>query len=71
MGLLSPPANQSLSTDGLRRNIEALGSDAYGAMSYYERRMAGVCATLLQRGVITTDELGRKIAEVEARGDFA
>jgi hypothetical protein len=57
-----------LSTDELRRNIEALGPQAYDAMSYYERWMAGICATLLQRGAITADELGRKMAEVEARG---
>src|SRR3981081_1729736 len=65
--LLSPPANELLSTAELRRNIEALGPDAYDAMSYYERWMAGICATLLQRGAITADELGRKMAEVEAR----
>ena len=56
-----------LSTDELRRNIEALGPQAYDAMSYYERWMAGICATLLQRGAISADELGRKMAEVEAR----
>ena len=56
-----------LSTDELRRNIEALGPQAYDAMSYYERWMAGICATLLQRGAITADELGRKMAEIEAR----
>jgi hypothetical protein len=33
--------------------------------------MAGICATLLQRGAITADELGRKMAEVEARGTDA
>jgi hypothetical protein len=71
MRLLSPPAKDLLSTDELRRNIEALGPDAYDAMSYYERWMAGICATLLQRGVITADELGRKMTEVEARGDAA
>jgi hypothetical protein len=30
--------------------------------------MASICATLLQRGVFTADELARKMAEVEARG---
>jgi hypothetical protein len=67
MRLLSSPASDLLSTDELRRNIEALGPEAYDAMSYYERWMAGICATLLQRGAITADELGRKMAEVEAR----
>jgi nitrile hydratase subunit beta len=67
MRLLSPPAGDLLSTDELRRNIEALGPAAYDAMSYYERWMAGICATLLQRGAITADELGRRMAEIEAR----
>jgi hypothetical protein len=67
MKLLSSPPHELLSTDELRRNIEALGPGAYDAMSYYERWMAGICATLLQRGAITADELGRKMAEVEAR----
>src|SRR5256885_12538858 len=65
MKLLSE--RQLLSTDELRRSIEALGPQAYDAMSYYERWMAGICATLLQRGALTADELGRKMAEVEAR----
>lgn len=60
-------ARQLVRTDELRRNIEALPPDSYDRMSYYERWMASICATLLQRGVITADELGRKMAEVEAR----
>ena len=56
-----------LSTDELRRNIEALGPQAYEAMSYYERWMHSICNTLIQRGVINFDELGRKMHEVEER----
>jgi hypothetical protein len=56
-----------LKVDELRRNIEALGPDAYDRMSYYERWIASITQTLLQRGVITSDELGRRLAEVEAR----
>jgi hypothetical protein len=36
-------------------------------MTYYERWMHSIGQTLIQRGVITIDELGRKMAEVEAR----
>ncbi len=71
MRLLSPPSNTLLYVDELRRNIEALGPDAYDKMSYYERWMSAVCNTLLQRGVITADELARKMAEIEVRGDDA
>lgn len=67
MKLLSPPSNDLMSTDELRRNIEALGPDVYDAMSYYERWMAGMCNVLLQRGVITADELGHKMEEIAAR----
>jgi len=71
MRLLSPPSNTHLYVDELRRNIEALGPDAYDKMSYYERWMSAICNTLLQRGVITADELARKMAEIEARGPDA
>jgi hypothetical protein len=53
--------------DELRKNIEAIGPDAYDRMSYYERWIHSITQTLIQRGVISIDELGRKMAEVEAR----
>jgi hypothetical protein len=60
-------ARRLLNVDELRRNIEGLGPDAYERMTYYERWMSSICTTLIQRGVITIDELGRKMSEVEAR----
>ena len=53
--------------DELRRNIEGLGLDAYDKMSYYERWIHAITQTMIQRGVIHVDELGRKMAEVEER----
>jgi hypothetical protein len=67
MLLLSQPKRQLLRVDELRRNIEALPPDVYDEMSYYERWISAIANTLLQRGVISTDELGRKMAEVVAR----
>jgi hypothetical protein len=60
-----------MTTDELRRNIEALGADAYDRMTYYERWMHSVAQTMIQRGVVSLDELGRKIAEVEGRADVS
>jgi hypothetical protein len=57
-----------MTVDELRKNVEALGSDAYDRMSYYERWVASITQTMIQRGVITTDELGRKMEEIENRG---
>jgi len=65
--LLGAPERGLMRTDELRRNIEALAPNAYESMTYYERWIASIAATMLQRGVFTADELGRKLAEVEAR----
>jgi hypothetical protein len=67
MVLLSAPERRLLRVDELRRNIEGLGPDAYHAMSYYERWIAAITRVLLERGVITSDELGRRIEAVRAR----
>jgi|SRR5215207_7384341 hypothetical protein len=68
MLLLTHPSRKLLILDELRRNIEALGPGAYEHMDYYERWIAAIAAAMVERGVVTSDELGRKMAEVEARG---
>ena len=67
MVLLGSPERRLIRVDELRRNIEALPPDAYDKMSYYERWVTSIANTLLQRGVVTTDELGRKMADVAER----
>lgn len=57
-----------MTVDELRKNTEALGPDAYDRMSYYERWVTAITQTMIQRGVITTDELGRKMEQIEKRG---
>lgn len=71
MLLLSDRERNLMRVDELRRNIEAIGPDAYDRMGYYERWITSIASTLLQRGVITADELGRKLAEIEARENRA
>ena len=65
--LLSRKDRRLITVDELRRNIESLGADAYDAMTYYERWIHSISQTLIQRGVINIDELGRRMAEVEQR----
>lgn len=67
MRLMSDPKRGVLTVDELRRAIEELGPGAYDDMSYYERWMAGIANLLIEKGVIHVDELGRKMAEIEAR----
>lgn len=59
---------QRMTVDELRKNIEALGPEAYDRMTYYERWIISLTQTMLQRGLITTEDLTKKLAEVEQRG---
>jgi hypothetical protein len=36
-------------------------------MGYYERWVASLAQTLIQRGILTSDEVGRKMEEVSRR----
>jgi len=65
--VLSTPERKLLSTDELRRGIEELGPGVYDELSYYERWISSATNILLEKGTITVDELGTKMAEVEAR----
>ncbi len=65
--LLIGEPRKLITVDELRRGIEQLGEDAYQRLSYYERWIASITTLLLEKGIITTDELGRKIAEIEER----
>jgi hypothetical protein len=59
--------NAKITVDERRRAIESLPPDAYDGMSYYERWTAALAHTMLERGLITTEELARKMAQVDAR----
>src|SRR5262245_46383322 len=65
--LLANPKREVMTVDELRCGIEALGAEEYGRLSYYERWITSISNALLRRGVMTAEELGRKLAEVAAR----
>jgi hypothetical protein len=56
-----------LTVDERRRAIETLSPEAYDSLAYYERWVVALGQTLIQRGVITSAELARKMLEVEKR----
>jgi hypothetical protein len=64
LGTLDPPL---VRTDELRRAIEGIGADAYDSMSYYERWIAAITEVLLEKGIISVNELSAKIADIEQR----
>lgn len=64
--LLRAPSRSMLSLDEMRRNTEDL-ADSYNKLNYDERVVHSQVQVLLQRGVITIEELGLKMAEIERR----
>ena len=60
--------NKILRTDELRRAAEDLG-EKYSRLEYFEITTSALRTVLLEKGLITEDELARKMAEVRARFD--
>ena len=58
---------KGITVDERRKNIEMIPPQAYDAMAYYEKWVVALAQALIQRGYITSDELGRKLEEVEKR----
>lgn len=56
-----------VTVDQRRRNIETLPPQAYAALAYYERWVIALGQSLIQRGLLTTAELARKMQEIENR----
>lgn len=65
--LVSDKKRKLLTVDELRRGIENLGPGAYDQFSYYERWISSATNNLLEKGVITVDELGRAMEDAKAR----
>ena len=53
-------------TDELRRAAESLG-DTYGKLAYFEVTTSALRTLLLEKGLITENELAAKMAEVRGR----
>ncbi len=57
-----------MSVDELRRGIDAFPEAEYHALSYYQRWMRSIAATLLRRGVIGEAQLHTMLADAGASG---
>ena len=51
-----------MTVDELRRCIEELPEDTYLRLSYYQRWIRSMTATLLRKGVVTEDEVAARLA---------
>ena len=53
-------------TDELRRAIESL--EMYESLSYYERWTGALGILMVEKGVLTTEEIDTKMAQLEQQG---
>ena len=54
-------------TDENRRYVEALGDDVYNTLTYYQRWTAALSRQMVDKGILTQDEIDAKVAEIRAR----
>jgi hypothetical protein len=71
--ILADAVNQALGargvkrTDELRRAREEMDSVAYRDLSYYERWIVSMEAILIEKKILTKEEIDRRLAEFEAK----
>jgi len=71
--VLADAINQALGvrgikrTDELRRAREEMDSAAYRDLSYYERWIASMEAILIEKKILTKDEIDKKLAQFETK----
>ena len=53
--------------DELRRGIESLGREAYDELSYYERWIASISKILVEKNILTQQEINQRTKEIEQR----
>ncbi|MFH8535070.1 SH3-like domain-containing protein [Streptomyces tendae] len=60
-------AHKLVNTEEKRRGVEDLGAQAIGELTYYERWAVSASKVLIEKGIITSEELGVRINEIRAR----
>ena len=61
-------AKRYCTVDEHRKAIESLPPAEYDSMAYYEKWIYALAQVLVQRGVVSTEELAKKMVEVQSRG---
>lgn len=67
MRLLAHPEHGYYTVDAMRRAIESLPRDDYFGLGYYERWVRAIRQLAVEKGILTEDEVKRKLAALEAQ----
>ena len=67
MRLLWSPARRFIRVDEMRRAIESMEPGHYEKASYYERWLHALETLLVEKGILTREEIERKVKELDKR----
>jgi nitrile hydratase len=54
----------------MRRTIESFSPETYEKLSYYERWITAIEALMIEKGILTREEIDRKVQEMENDGEI-
>lgn len=65
--LLGDGTRRIVSLDEVRRGFESFGAEKYDQLSFYRRRLEAMTDILIEKGVLSREELDAAIAEARDR----
>lgn len=65
--LLSDGRRRLIRVDEHRRTMEQFGPELYWKLAYYERWLHSMTSLVLEKGILTRDELDERIAALRSR----
>jgi hypothetical protein len=71
MRLLAHPQHGHYTVDAMRRAIESLPRDDYSGLGYYERWLRAMRQLVVEKGLLSEDELNCKLAALETQAPVA
>jgi hypothetical protein len=54
-------------TDEMRRAIEDMEPEEYRRLDYFDKWAVGISALAVEKGLITPDEIARRVGDIAAR----
>ncbi len=69
--LLGDDKRKLITTPENRFYIESLGDDMYNTLDYHERRIAAMLRVLIDKGVLTQDEVDARVKDIRTRRQAA
>lgn len=70
-GLLGDGTRRIVSLDEVRRGFESFGIDKYNSYSFYRRRLEAMIDILVEKGIVSREELAQAMNTGRARWDDA